>query len=84
MEFYPKVGVTCEGEENNMKRLIKGIEDARPQPNVEGEGISNSNSAWVFRQIRELRKLDNYVNYDRDMSDVQLGKGRGRGRKRVL
>jgi hypothetical protein len=82
MEFYPKVGVTCEGEENNMKSLIKDIEEARQQPVVEGEGISNN--ARVSRQMRELKKLDNYVNYDRGMSDVQLGKGRGRGKKGVL
>ena len=80
--FYPKVGVTCEGEENNMKRLIKDMEDARQQISVEGEGISNS--ARVSKQIRELKKLDNYVNYDRGRSEVQLGKGRGRGRKGVL
>jgi hypothetical protein len=82
MEFYPKVGVTCEGKESNMKRLFKDIEDARQQPDVEEEGITNS--AQVSRQMRELKKLDTYVNYERGRSDVQLGKGRGRGRKGVL
>ena len=42
LEFYPKVGVTCEGKENNMKMLLKGIEDARKQPVVEEVGTSNS------------------------------------------
>jgi hypothetical protein len=82
MEFYPKVGVTCEGGENNMKSLITIIEEARQQPVVEGEGVPNN--ARVSRQMRELKNFDNYVNYDRGMSDVQLGKGRGRGKKGVL
>ena len=29
LEFYPKVGITCEGEEKKMKMLLKGIENAR-------------------------------------------------------
>jgi hypothetical protein len=29
LEFYPKVGITCEGEEKNMKMLLNGIENAR-------------------------------------------------------
>jgi hypothetical protein len=62
------VGVTCEGKENNIKRLFKGIEDARQQPDIEEEGITNS--AQVSSQMRELKKLDNYVNYERGRSDV--------------
>jgi hypothetical protein len=82
LEFYPKVGVTCEGEENNMKMLLKGIEDARKQPDVEAVGMSSS--ARVSRRVRELKKLDCFVNYDSGMSDVQQGKGKGRGRHGVL
>ena len=82
MEFYPKVGVTCEGEENNMKMLLKGIEDARKQSDVEGVGMSNR--ARVSRQMRELKNLNCFVNYDRGTLDVQQGKGRGRGRHGVL
>jgi hypothetical protein len=73
LEFYPKVGVTCEGEEKNMKMLLEGIENGRQQPIVEEGGISTSS-----------RGFDCYVNYDRGMSEVQQGKGRGRGRHGVL
>ena len=38
LEFYPKVGVTCEGEEKNMKMLLEGIENGRQQPIVEEGG----------------------------------------------
>ena len=73
LEFYPKVGITFEGEEKNMKVLLEGIENTRRQPVVEEGGISTSS-----------RGFDCYVNYDKGMADVQQGKGRGRGRLAVL
>jgi hypothetical protein len=73
LEFYPKVGITCEGEEKNMEMLLEGIENTRQQPVVEKGGISTS-----------PRGFDCYVNYDRGMADGQQGKGRGRGRLGVL
>jgi hypothetical protein len=73
LEFYPKVGITCEGDENKMKMLVEDIANGRQQPIVEKGGTSNSN-----------RGFDRYVNYDRGMSEVQQGKGRGRGRYGVL
>ena len=73
LEFYPKVGITCEGEEKNMKVLLEGIEKTRQQPVVEEGGMSISS-----------RGFDCYVNYERGMADVQQGKGRGRGRFGVL
>jgi hypothetical protein len=73
LEFYPKVGITCEGEKKNMKVLLEVIEKTRQQLVVEEGGISTSS-----------RGFDCYVNYDRGMSDVQQGKGRGRGRHGVL
>jgi hypothetical protein len=42
LEFYPKVGITCEREEKNFKMLVEGIENARQQPVVEEGGISTS------------------------------------------
>jgi hypothetical protein len=73
LEFYPKVGITCEGEENKMEMLVEGIANGRQQPIVEEGGTSTS-----------YRGFDCYVNYDRGMSEVQQGKGRGRGRYGVL
>jgi hypothetical protein len=73
LEFYPKVGITCEGEEKNMKVLVEDIVNGRQQPVVEEGGISTSS-----------RGFDCYVNYDRGMSEVQQGQGRGRGRYGVL
>jgi hypothetical protein len=43
-----------------------------------------STNARASRGVRELKRLDCFVNYDRGMSDVQRGKGRGRGRHGVL
>jgi hypothetical protein len=34
LEFYSKVGITCEGEEKNMKMLVEVIENNRQQPVV--------------------------------------------------
>jgi hypothetical protein len=42
LEFYPKVGITCEREEKNFKMLVEGIENARQHPVVEEGGISTS------------------------------------------
>jgi hypothetical protein len=46
--------------------------------------VGMSSSARVSRRVRELKKLDCFVNYDSGMSDVQQGKGKGRGRHGVL
>jgi hypothetical protein len=73
LEFYPKVGITCEGEEKNMKILVEDIANNRQQPVVEEGGISIS-----------FRRFDSYVNYDRGMANVKQGQGRGRGRFGVL
>jgi hypothetical protein len=73
LEFYPKVGITCEGDEKNMKILVEDIENGRQQPVVEEGGISTSSKGF-----------DRYVNYDRGMLEVQQGKGRGMGRYSVL
>jgi hypothetical protein len=73
LEFYPKVGITCEGEEKNMKMLVEDIANNRQQPVVEEGGISTSSIGF-----------DCYVNYDRGMANVQQGQGRGRGRFGVL
>jgi hypothetical protein len=59
LEFYPKVGITCEGEEKNMKMLVEDIANGRQQPVVEERGIPTSS-----------RGFDCYVNYDRGMSEV--------------
>jgi hypothetical protein len=32
LEFYPKVGITCWGEEKNLKMLVEDIENNRQQP----------------------------------------------------
>jgi hypothetical protein len=32
LEFYPKVGITCEGKEKNLKMLVEDIENNRQQP----------------------------------------------------
>jgi hypothetical protein len=73
LEFYPKVGVTCEGEEKNMKMIFEDIEKTRQQSIVVEGGISTSSSGF-----------DCYVNYERGMADVQQVQGRGRGRFGVL
>jgi hypothetical protein len=73
LQFYPKVGITCEGEEKNMEMLLEDIENNRQKPVVEKEGISTSH-----------RGFDCYVNYDRGMAEGQQSKGRGRGRLGVL
>jgi hypothetical protein len=73
LEFYPKVGITCEGDEKNMKILVEDIANGRQQPVVEEGGISTSSKGF-----------DRYVNYDRGMLEVQQGKGRGMGRYSVL
>ena len=74
--------VTCEGEENKMEMLLKDIENARNQPVVEAGGMSTS--ACASRGVRELKRLDCFVHYDRGMSEVQRVKGRGRGHHGVL
>jgi hypothetical protein len=38
LEFYPKVGITCEGENKNMKVLLEVIEKTRQQLVVEEGG----------------------------------------------
>jgi hypothetical protein len=73
LEFFPKMGITCEGEEKNMRVLVECIANGRQQPIVEEGGIATSS-----------RGFDCYVNYDRGMSEVQQGKGRGRGNHGVL
>jgi hypothetical protein len=73
LEFFPKMGITCEGEEKNMRVLVECIANGRQQPIVEEGGIATSS-----------RGFDCYVNYDRGMLEVQQGKGRGRGNHGVL
>jgi hypothetical protein len=46
LEFYPKVGVACEGEENNVKLLLKDIEKARKHPVVEAGGYAQQCSCF--------------------------------------
>jgi hypothetical protein len=73
LEFYPKMGITCEGKEKNMRKLVEYIANGRQQPIVEEGGIATSS-----------RGFDCYVNYDRGMPKVQQVRGRGRGNNGVL
>jgi hypothetical protein len=73
LEFYPKMGITCEGKEKNMRKLVECIANGRQQPIVEEGGIATSS-----------RGFDRYVNYDRGMSEVQQVRERGRGNHGVL
>jgi hypothetical protein len=73
LEFYSKMGITCEGKEKNMRKLVECIANGRKQPIVEEGGIATSS-----------RGFDCYVNYDRGMSEVQQVRGRGRGNHGVL
>jgi hypothetical protein len=78
IEFYPKIGVTCEGENDKMEALLNDIEASREQPVTEMGGIFSCVTAT--RGSRELKSLDCSVNYDKGLSKAKQGKGRGRGR----
>jgi hypothetical protein len=78
LEFYPKIGLTCEGENDKMEALLNDIEDSRKQPVIELGGSFACVS--VTRGSRELKRLDCSVNYEKGLLEVKQGKGRGRGR----
>jgi hypothetical protein len=42
IDFYPKIGLTYEGEKDKMEALLNDIEDSRKQPVTELGGISSN------------------------------------------
>jgi hypothetical protein len=81
MPFTCLVGLkilTCEGENDKMEALLNDIEDSRKQPVIELGGSFACVAAT--KGSRELKRLDCSVNYDKGLSEVKQGKGRGRGR----
>jgi hypothetical protein len=55
-EFYPKIGLSCEGEEDKLMVLFNELEESREQPVADLGGISSSFPA--SKGCRELKRLD--------------------------
>jgi hypothetical protein len=78
IEFYPKIGLTCEGKNDKMEALFNDIKESRKQTVTDLGGISAC--VTTTRGSRELKGLECSVNYDKGLLEVKQGKGRGRGR----
>ena len=61
--FYPKIGMSCDGEEDKLMVLFNKLEESREQPVANLGGISSNFPA--SKGCRELKRLDWLMKVDK-------------------